>query len=142
MGSGLDLVAPGGGDDSSALSDPNCQPDRDLPDVYQMTFNDPTRPNVFSLPSGWYGTSMAAPDVAAAAAMVIASHVLGSHPTANQILARLEQTAQPLGTGTPNADYGYGLLDVGAATSPHRDRRHLALKPDAGGVRTGRASGR
>jgi hypothetical protein len=34
------------------------------------------------------------------------------------VLDRLEQTAQPLGTGTPNVDYGYGLLDVGAATAP------------------------
>jgi serine protease len=117
IGSGLDLVAPGGGDDSSALTDPDCQPERNLPDIYQMTFNDSSRPDDFSLPSGWFGTSMAAPQVAAAAAMVIASGVLGRHPTPNQILARLEQTAEPLGGTPPNANYGYGLLNIGAATS-------------------------
>ncbi|MGO9976541.1 MAG: S8 family serine peptidase [Solirubrobacteraceae bacterium] len=117
IGSGLDLVSPGGGDDSGTLNDPDCRPDRNLPNVYQMTFNNPAAPDQFSMPSGWYGTSMAAPAVAAAAAMVIASGVLGSHPTPDQILARLEQTAQPLGGAAPNADYGYGLLDIGAATA-------------------------
>ncbi len=117
VGSGLDLVAPGGGDDSSAPTDPNCQPDRNLPDVYQMTFNNPARPDAFGLPSGWFGTSMAAPEVTAAAAMVIASGVIGHRPTPNQILARLEQTAEPLGGTAPNANYGHGLLNIGAATS-------------------------
>jgi serine protease len=118
VGPGLDLVAPGGGDDSSVLTDSACHPNRNLPDVYQMTFNNPAHPDQFSLPRGWYGTSMAAPDVSAAAAMVIASGVIGRHPSPDAVLARLEQTAQPLGTGAPNVDYGYGLLDIGAATAP------------------------
>jgi serine protease len=117
VGTGLDLVAPGGGDDMSIPSDPSCQPSRNLPDVYQMTFNNPSHPDRFSLPNGWYGTSMSAPDVSAAAAMVIASGVIGRHPKPDQILARLEQTATPLGGGTPNSDFGYGLLNIGAATS-------------------------
>ncbi|HEY6397967.1 MAG TPA: hypothetical protein VIX82_10985, partial [Solirubrobacteraceae bacterium] len=54
---------------------------------------------------------------AAAAALVIASGVLGPHPTPDQVLARLEQTAQPLGAPSPNVYYGSGLIDVGAATS-------------------------
>jgi hypothetical protein len=33
------------------------------------------------------------------------------------VLARLESTAQPLGGSQPNDTYGYGLLDVGAATN-------------------------
>jgi serine protease len=82
-----------------------------------MTFGDPSSPNKFGFPGGWYGTSMAAPQVSAAAAMVIASGVIGRHPSPAQILARLEQTAQPLGSTRPNDSYGYGLLDVGAATS-------------------------
>ena len=118
VGPGLDLVAPGGGDDSSVLSDADCHPNRNLPDVYQMTFDNPAHPDRFSLPGGWYGTSMAAPEVSAAAAMVIASGVIGRHPSPDAVLDRLEQTAQPLGTGTPNVDYGYGLLDLGAATAP------------------------
>jgi serine protease len=117
VGTGLDIVAPGGGADTSLLTDPDCHPGRRLPDVYQMTFGDPAQPNRFGYPGGWYGTSMSTPEVSAAAAMVIASGVIGRHPSPDQILTRLEQTAQPLGGTVPNANYGYGLLDIGAATS-------------------------
>lgn len=116
-GSGLELVAPGGGNDAS-LSDTNCNPNRNLPDIYQMTFPNAYDPTVFKLPGGWYGTSMACPHVAGVAALVIASGVLGTHPSPDQILRRLEQTAQPLGGSTPNTNYGYGLVDAGAATAP------------------------
>ncbi|MBV9193244.1 MAG: S8 family serine peptidase [Solirubrobacterales bacterium] len=112
----LDLVAPGGGDDAD-LADRSCDPARNLPDIMQMTFLSPLNPARFGLPAGWYGTSMACPHVAAAAALVIASGVLGPHPSPDQILERLEQTAQPLGGAVPNPDYGYGLLDAGAATA-------------------------
>ena len=61
---------------------------------------------------------MAAPHVAAAAALVIASGVIGRDPTPDRVLTRLEQTADPLGSSKPNRDYGYGLVDAGAATSP------------------------
>ncbi|HEX3801509.1 MAG TPA: S8 family serine peptidase [Solirubrobacteraceae bacterium] len=116
IGKGLNLVAPGGGDDAASVPGSSCHPTRNLPDIYQMTFNDPTRPSVFSLPGGWFGTSMAAPAVSAAAAMVIASGVIGQHPSPTAILNRLEATARPLGTSRPNNEYGWGLLDVGAAT--------------------------
>jgi serine protease len=115
----LDLVAPGGGNDASLANDPNCHPERqNLPDISQMTFGNPFSPRRFGYPGGWYGTSMAAPHVAAAAALVIASGVVGRHPTPDQVLARLEATAQTLGGTEPNSDYGYGLLDAGAATAP------------------------
>jgi serine protease len=117
-GTRLDLVAPGGGDDSGLLSDPNCRPYRSLPDIFQMTIFDGANPGHFGLPSGWYGTSMSAPHVAATAALVIASGVLGPHPTPDQVLARLEQTARTLGGSKPNSDYGYGLIDASAATAP------------------------
>ncbi len=117
IGRNLDLVAPGGGDDASSVTGSRCFPERVLPDIYQMTFGNSQHPDQFGLPGGWFGTSMAAPDVTAAAAMVIASGVLGKHPTPTQILNRLEATATPLGDGQPNSAYGYGLLDVGAATS-------------------------
>lgn len=117
IGRNLSLVAPGGGDDAASVPGSSCRPLRNLPDVYQMTFGDPSRPGAFSLPGGWFGTSMAAPAVSAAAAMVIASGVLGHHPTPTQVLNRLEATAKPLGSVTPNNDYGYGLIDIGAATS-------------------------
>jgi serine protease len=115
----LDLVAPGGGNDSPSLpNDPNCHPDRTLPTIYQMTLLDPSAPGRFGYPSDVYGTSMSSPEVAATAAFVIASRVLGGHPTPDQILGRLESTAQPLGGSIPNSNYGYGLLDAGAATAP------------------------
>jgi serine protease len=133
-GAGLDLVAPGGGDDASVPGDPNCHPDRLLPDVFQMTLLYPSDSTDFGLPNGWYGTSMAAPHVAAAAALIIASGVLGARPTAGQVLTRLESTATPLGPAPhPNQTYGYGLLNAAAATSgvsrtlrsrQHRHRPH------------------
>ena len=121
-GAKLDLVAPGGGDDANLTNDPNCHPLRNLPAVHQMTFRDfdsitpGSNPTRFSLP-GSYGTSMAAPEVSATAALVIASRILGRHPTPDAILARLEQTATPLGGTQPNPDYGYGLINAGAATA-------------------------
>jgi serine protease len=122
-GARLDLVAPGGGDDASMPSDPDCHPFRNLPSVHQMTFSDfdsispGSNATRFSLP-GSYGTSMAAPAVSATAALVIASRVFGAHPSPNRILARLEQTATPLGGTQPNPDFGYGLINAGAATAP------------------------
>lgn len=119
----LDLVAPGGGDDASLPGDPDCHPFANLPPIYQMTFSDfdslhpGSNLRRFGLP-GSYGTSMAAPEVAATAALVIASAVLGRDPAPEQILARLEQTATPLGSSQPNAYYGYGLVNAGAATAP------------------------
>jgi serine protease len=115
----LDLVAPGGGIDTQDLpNDPNCHPDRqNLPDIYQMTFGNPFNPRRFGYPTDWYGTSMAAPHVTAAAALVIASGVIGPHPTPDEVLARLEATAQTLGGVKPNRSYGYGLVDAGAATA-------------------------
>jgi serine protease len=116
-GTKLDLVAPGGGDDTAMLGDPGCNSDRMLPDITQLTLSDPSNPRRFGYPSGWYGTSMSAPHVAAAAGLVIASGVIGRHPTPDQVRNRLEQTAQTLGGSKPNQYYGYGLLDAGAATS-------------------------
>jgi serine protease len=116
----LDLVAPGGGDDA-ALKESVCDSNRNLPNVYQMTFAHRDNPTQFSLPGSWYGTSMATPEVSAAAAMVIASGVLGADPTPSAILKRLEATAtQPIPgpADTRNDIYGYGIVNIGAATSP------------------------
>jgi serine protease len=125
-GSHLDLVAPGGGDDATLGSDPDCHPGRRLPPIYQMTFFSQNNPDRFGFPRGIFGTSMSTPHVSATVALIIASRVIGPHPTPEQVRARLEQTAQPLGNGRPNGDYGYGLLDAGAATAPPATaaRRH------------------
>jgi serine protease len=114
-GTGLDLVAPGGGDDADLANDPNCHPGHHGGDIYQMTYTNSI--SRFGLPSGYDGTSMAAPHVSAAAALVIASHVLGAAPTPGQVECRLKATAKPLGIPGPNRVYGYGLVDAGAATS-------------------------
>jgi serine protease len=116
-GSGLTLVAPGGGADASLAGDPNCHPE--LPagrDVFQVTFTGAS-PRRFGLPSGYEGTSMAAPHVSATAALIIASRVLGRHPTPARIIARLRATARKLGGGDDESLYGAGLVDAAAATA-------------------------
>jgi serine protease len=115
-GEGLDLVAPGGGDDTE-LGGANCHPARNLPPVYQLTLTDPGSWNLFGYPNIYYGTSMATAHVAAAAALVIASGIVGRHPGPAKVLGRLERTAEELGASKPNTTYGYGLIDAGAATA-------------------------
>jgi serine protease len=112
----LDLVAPGGGDDAS-ISDANCNAYKNLPSISQMTLLDPRHPARFGYPGDVYGTSMSSPEVAATVALIIASGVIGRHPTPQAILKRLESTATPLDGSQPNATFGYGLLNAGAATA-------------------------
>lgn len=116
-GPGLTLVAPGGGSDATLPGDPNCHPEETGRDIYQVTFAG-SSPRRFGIPSGYEGTSMATPHVAATAALIIASGVLGKHPTPAQITARLRATARKLGGGGDERLYGAGLLDAAAATAP------------------------
>jgi serine protease len=116
-GSGLTLVAPGGGPDADLPGDPNCDPEKSGRDIFQVTFTGSSVQR-FGIPTGYEGTSMATPHVSAAAALVIASGVLGAHPTPAQLTARLRATARKLGGGGDERLYGAGLLDAGAATAP------------------------
>lgn len=118
-GPGLAVVAPGGDDDATVPSDLNCQPNRSLPPIRQLTFqNGSNNPRRFGYPSGYFGTSMSAAEVTATAALVIASGVVGRHPRPKRVIERLEQTAKPLdGQAVPNTNWGFGLIDAGAATA-------------------------
>jgi serine protease len=117
-GRGLDIVAPGGGADAAIEDDPtHCRPNgRPGRDIFQLTFAGSVRR--FGLPGGYQGTSMAAPHVAAVAALVIASRVVGSRPSPRQVEDRLKSTARDLGAPGPDERYGAGLVDAGRATAP------------------------
>jgi serine protease len=117
QGSGLDLVAPGGGPDAH-LADPGCAPDQPSGrNIAQLTLIGVHR-DQFGIPSGYEGTSMAVPHVSATAALVIASGILGPNPAPAAVERRIERTARDLGPVGYDTRYGYGLIDAGAATNP------------------------
>jgi serine protease len=117
-GAGLTLVAPGGGSDADLAGDPNCHPEGSPGrDVYQVTFTGSSLTK-FGMPTGYEGTSMATAHVSAIAALIIASGVIGRHPTPAQITARLRATARKLGDPGDARLYGAGLVDAAAATAP------------------------
>ena len=116
-GRGLDIVAPGGGADAAIEEDPvHCRPNgRPGRDIFQLTFAGSVRR--FGLPGGYQGTSMASPHVAAVAALVIASGVVGSRPSPRQVEDRLKSTARDLGVPGEDERYGAGLVDAARATT-------------------------
>lgn len=120
FGEGLDLVAPGGGDDA-ALAGPQCDPGDRGPGIVQLTLTNLASGKFtkFGYPN-YEGTSMASAHVAGSAALVWAAmrQALGREPTPDEVEARLESTARTAqGLGDPNL-YGAGLVDAAAATQP------------------------
>jgi serine protease len=115
-GAGLDLVAPGGGFPLLA----NCGSDDPLfsrgAPIFQLTLLGGNF-TTFGYPGGYEGTSMAAAHVSGVAALVIASRVVGSSPTA--VECQLEGSARrsdsQLGQPYDPRLFGAGLLDAAAA---------------------------
>jgi serine protease len=115
-GEGIDLVAPGGGEDAALPSDAACVAGRSGRSIYQVTLAG-LSPVHFGIGLDFVGTSMAAPHVAAAAALVIATGAAGPHPSPNAVASRLERTARDVGDPGYDTNYGWGLLDAAAATA-------------------------
>jgi len=128
-GRGLDIMAPGGGADADLPDDPHCRPlDPPGRDIFQLTLTG-SNPRVFGLPSGYQGTSMAAPHVSATAALIVACRILGPRPSADALSQRLRATARPLGGRGYSTRYGWGLVNAAAATDPSIPVRHLPATP-------------
>jgi serine protease len=118
-GHGLDIVAPGGGDDAFLPDDPDCRPGQSAGhNIFQVTLTGAADRRRFGIPDNYEGTSMAVPHVAATAALIVASGVIGRDPSAAAIEHRLEQTARDLGAKGYDTRYGWGLVDAAAATAP------------------------
>jgi serine protease len=118
-GPDLDVVAPGGGVDAEPTTPeevPLCHPEETGAWIYQETFTGGSVRR-FGLPAGYEGTSMASPHVAAIAALIIATHRLGEHPSPDAVQAQIQATARDLGKPGYDSRYGWGLVNAAAALS-------------------------
>ncbi len=104
----------------AAAQRPNCHPD-ELPgrDISGVSFK-AGAPGRFEMLPAFRGTSSAAPHVTGIVALVLASGVLGPHPTPGEVERHIERTAHDLGRKGHDRYYGAGLVDATAATAPLR----------------------
>lgn len=116
-GADLDVVAPGGGVDSEAITSqevPFCRPESTGAWIYQQTFTGASVRR-FGLPRGYEGTSMASPHVAALAALIVATRKLGNRADPAMVQAHIQATARDLGRPGFDSRYGWGLVNAAAA---------------------------
>jgi len=121
-GDGLDLVAPGGGFPLLSTCGNDDPPFSRGTPIFQLTFAGPGFTN-FGYPGGYEGTSMAAAHVSGVAAMVIASRVVGSSPSAVecQLKGSARHTDAQLGQPYDPRLFGAGLIDAAAAVKARAD---------------------
>jgi serine protease len=118
-GTGLDVVAPGGGEDAGPADNTwdqtHCDPSRRGRVIYQQTIWRTVHD--FQI-VGFEGTSEAAPHVAAIAALVIATKSAGANPSPAAVQQRIQATARDIGAPGFDPRYGHGLADAAAAIAP------------------------
>lgn len=122
-GAGVDVVAPGGGQDKSVrvTKDAGCRPSKTGYEIRQFSLLPSAAENNnyrrFGI-VGLHGTSMASAHAAGVAALVIGSRLCGRHPKPKRIAHRLKATATDRGLPGRDDVYGKGLLNAARATSP------------------------
>jgi len=110
-GSGVDIVAPGGGEPQGGCPSVAARP------IYQVTLKTGSTDS-FGIPVEYVGTSMAAAHVSGVAAMLLGSRrinpVLSPEARVRAVAKHLRGTARDL--GLPRVQQGAGLVDAGKAT--------------------------
>jgi serine protease len=119
-GKDLDVVAPGGGIDApnprSQWDLDHCRPENPSRPIIQQTFTNDGWVGSFGLRGPLYeGTSMAAPHVAAIAALVIGSGRLGPNPSPRLVENHIKATSRDAGDVGFDPFYGHGIVDAAAA---------------------------